>query len=103
MAKIETYTKGITVNRAVPNMVDPNAIRNAGAIAGAVADVAGIAADYAFKHQQANETTLFNEKNIQYQKDAFELGEKLKKDNIDNPFGFSKRADEEFKKTFRTI
>lgn len=93
MAKIEQYTRLLTVARDVPTLTDPNAISNAGALARGGAKLADFAADRFDAHEKANEATALNEASISFQKDRIIKTSEARKSRESNPFGFAKQME----------
>lgn len=98
MARIERYTRGIVQPRAVADLVNPQAIQDAGSGFRAVAAVSGAGAEIADKFIQAHELTATNEAIIKSKKQKMEFLEAKRQENMLNPEDFAKRIEPELSK-----
>ena len=98
MPTIERYTKGIVKDRAVADLVNPQAINTAGSGFRAAAGVLSTGAGVVDKFVEAQETTAVNEAIIKNKKQKMEFLEAKRQENISNPVDFHKRIEPELQK-----
>lgn len=98
MPTIERYTKGIVKDRAVADLVNPQAINTAGSGFRAAAGVLSAGAGVVDKFVEAQETTAVNEAIIKNKKQKMEFLEAKRQENISNPVDFHKRIEPELQK-----
>lgn len=100
---INAYTKQLIIPREFGRLDNPSAIDAAGSAAFGFSKVAGVAAEYAQREQEAKEKVALNEAMIKFQKGAIDLDDQLKQANMATPDGYSDRAIEERKKLRKSI
>ena len=91
--RIPNYTKGLVIRRDTPDTVQLGMIGAAGAEAGAIADIADLGAELAQKMKQTDDMTAVNQAIIQKQKRDLDFNDQMRKENRDNPLGYSKRIE----------
>lgn len=98
MPRIERYTRGIVQPRAVADLVNPQAIQDAGAGYRAAAQITAAGAEIADKFVQAHELTATNEAIIKSKKQKMDFLEAKRQENMLNPEDFAKRIEPELSK-----
>lgn len=92
--RVNRYTKTVIQPRAIPNMVDEGAIRDAGATFQAISQGADMAAQYVEKERQAVNATKVNNSVISYKKDLLDASETFRQENMATPEDASKRFED---------
>jgi len=107
--RVPNYTKGLVLERAVPNQVDLGRIQEAGFAFEGGAKVLDTTGQIRKQVEVANELTAVNGGVIKRQKDDLDVRSQKQKEWQDNPLGFAKfmeleykKRDEEYKKTLPT-